>query len=95
MMMDTNAHPQHMNVVKHFVYVLSGCGKHSMLVWGLNQCTMVSFLIQVQLAIPQFSKNSPPPTWVLQCKGAPICPSTAYQGAKTLCIHIIWMWDVV
>ncbi len=43
--------------------------------------------------IPQFSKNSPPPIQVLQCKGAPICLSTAYQGAKTLCIHMIWMWD--
>ena len=26
-------------------------------------------------------------------KGAPTCPSTASQGAKTLCIHPIWMWD--
>ena len=26
---------------------------------------------------------------------APICPSTASQGAKTLCIHPIWMWDAV
>ncbi len=31
----------------------------------------------------------------LQCKGGPICPSTAYQGAKTLCIHIIWMWNAL
>ena len=29
------------------------------------------------------------------CKGAPICTSTAYQGAKTLYIHPIWMWDAV
>jgi hypothetical protein len=28
-------------------------------------------------------------------KGAPICPSTVSQGAKTLCIHPIWMWDAV
>ncbi len=28
-------------------------------------------------------------------KGAPTCPSTAYQGAKTLCIHMIWMWNAV
>ena len=26
---------------------------------------------------------------------APICPSTASQGDKTLCIHPIWMWDAV
>ncbi len=28
-------------------------------------------------------------------KDAPICQSTASQGAKTLCIHPIWMWDAV
>jgi hypothetical protein len=28
-------------------------------------------------------------------KGVPICPSTASQGTKTLCIHPIWMWDAV
>ncbi len=36
---------------------------------------------------PQLSKQSPPLTQVLQCKGAPICPSTAYQGAKTLTLY--------
>ena len=40
---------------------------------------------------PNFPKIHPN----IQCKGAPICPSTAYQGAKTLCIYMIWMWDVV
>ncbi len=44
---------------------------------------------------PHRSKNSPPPAPVKQCKGAPICPSTAYQGAKTLCIHMVWMRDAV
>ncbi len=28
-------------------------------------------------------------------RGAPICPSTAYEGAKTLFTHPIWMWEVV
>ena len=32
---------------------------------------------------------------VYQCEDAPICPSTAYQGAKALCIYMIWMWDVI
>jgi hypothetical protein len=44
---------------------------------------------------PQSPKIVPPLTQVLQCKGAPICPSTAHQGAKTLFIHKIWMWDAV
>jgi hypothetical protein len=25
----------------------------------------------------------------------PICPSTACQGAETLSIHIIWMWNAL
>ena len=40
-------------------------------------------------------KNPPPPAQVKQCKGQPTCPSTAYQSAKTLCIYMTWMWDVV
>ncbi len=44
---------------------------------------------------PQFPKNPHPPSEVYQCRVAPTCPSTAYQGAKTLCIHTIWMWDAV
>ncbi len=31
---------------------------------------------------PQLSKNSPPLAPLQQCKGARICPSTAYQGAN-------------
>jgi hypothetical protein len=49
-------------------------------------------------AIPQFFKIWPPhPSQELQCKGEPICPFTAYQGAKpkTLCIHPTWMQDAV
>jgi hypothetical protein len=38
-------------------------------------------------AIPPISvsQNPPPPQEAYQSKGAPMCPSTAYQGAKTLC----------
>ena len=43
----------------------------------------------------QYSKIKKQPVHVEQCKGAPICPSTAYQGAKTLCIYMILMWDAV
>ena len=50
MMMNTAAHPQHMNdVVKDLECVLSGWEKHCMLVWGLNQCTIASFLIKVSI----------------------------------------------
>jgi hypothetical protein len=39
-------------------------------------------------------KSYPSPQEVYQCQGAPICPSTASQGAKTLFIHCIWNMDV-
>ena len=42
---------------------------------------------------PNFPKYPHPPSEAYQCKGAPTCPSTAYQGAKTHCIYITWMWD--
>jgi hypothetical protein len=28
-------------------------------------------------------------------KGAPICLSTAYEGAKKLFIHPIWKWEAI
>jgi hypothetical protein len=44
---------------------------------------------------PNFSKFGPNLSQVLQCKGEPMCPFTAYQCAKTHCIHPIWMRDAV
>jgi hypothetical protein len=38
MMIDPYAHPQHMKVVNHLLYVWSGCEKHSTWVWSLNHC---------------------------------------------------------
>ena len=46
-------------------------------------------------AQPNFPKIHPRPAQAEQCKGAHICPSAAYQGAETLCIHIKWMWDAL
>ncbi len=43
-MVDPSAHPQHMNGLKRFVNVWSGCGNHSMWVWSLNYCTLSSFV---------------------------------------------------
>ena len=45
---------------------------------------------------PIFSKVTPTCTRITAIRmGVPICPSTALQGAKTLCIHPTWMWDAV
>ena len=89
--MHSYALPQHLNVLKHFVYIQYGCGLQSMGVCSLNNDTTISY----RLGHTQFSLKSPPPAHVLQHKDAPICPSTASQGAKILCIHPIWMWDAV
>jgi hypothetical protein len=90
---DSCAHPQqHIKVVKHFVYIWYGCGMHFTGVWSLNHDLATS---QRLSHAPNFSKIPPPPLQVEQCKGAPICSSTAYQGAKTLFIHIQWMWGAL
>ena len=65
--------------------------------WGFEASTM-TLQHHSDSAIPPISrkiKNPPPPSEAYQWKGAPTCPSTAYQGAKTHCIYMIWMWDAV
>jgi len=37
------AHPQHMKVLKHFVYFQNGCGMQSVVVYSLNHDTTMSF----------------------------------------------------
>jgi hypothetical protein len=64
MMMDTPAHPQHMNVVNYFVCIMSGCGKHPMLVWDLTQCTMTQLLTYVQLGFLAISENLDQGVWL-------------------------------
>ncbi len=44
---------------------------------------------------PNLNKIHPRPAQAQQCKGGPVCSSTACQGAKTLCIYIIWMRNAV
>jgi hypothetical protein len=49
-----------MNVLKHLGYVLRGHDTHSMWVWGLNQCTMTSFVARVtqeSRQLPKFETN--------------------------------------
>ncbi len=76
--------------VKHFVYIQYGCGKQSMGVCSLNHDTATSY---------RLSKNTPfslkftHTCTRITAMGIPICPSKASQGAKTLCIHPICVWD--
>jgi hypothetical protein len=92
-------HQLHMNVLKHPLYVWIRSGNHSMWVWGLNQCTMTSF---VALMCPKNYLN-PKIFWAQQVRWRwhiswSICPSTAQQNMNVLkhlvCIEWIWgMWE--
>ena len=86
------AHPQHSKVFNYLICIYNmnvGCSLWvfgSLGVCSLNHDTTTLFRVSHS---PKFSNISSPPAQVLQCKGAPIWQSTAYQGATTLCIHII------
>jgi hypothetical protein len=85
-------HTQHIKVPKHFVYIQYGCGIQSEAIRSLNHDITTSHGLR---STPKTRKIHPPPAEGYSGKGGPICPYTAYQGAKTLCIHPIWMWDPV
>ncbi len=89
----THMHRQHIKVPKHFVYIQYGYGIQSEACCGLHFDTMTSLLGSG--LPPKTPKLHPRPAEAHHCKGGPISPYTAYQGAKTLCIHPIWMWDPV
>ena len=44
---------------------------------------------------PKVSKQSLSPQVVYECKGATICPSTTYKGAKIVDIYVLLMWNAV
>jgi hypothetical protein len=81
------AHPQHLKVLEHFVYIQYGCGMQSIGVFSLNHDTATSY----RLGHTPFSRTPPPPPAhvLVRLKGAPICPYTVSQSAKTLCIGIL------
>ncbi len=99
------AHPKHIKVLKHFIYIQYGCEMQSVGVPSLSHGSTVSF---GSTLLPHFSKKSPP-----TCTGVTVrLEPTAYEGAKyfiyiqdgcgtqstgaeTLHIHMIWMWDEV
>jgi hypothetical protein len=86
------AHTQHIKVPKHFVYIQYG------FVIQFEACCSLYHYITTSHGLRSTPKTQyPPPTCRegYHGKGGPICPYTAYQGAKTLCIHPIQMWDLV
>ena len=79
---------------KHFVYVSYGCMKwfKDDVYCQLNYDAIASFL----------SHNWPwefpnlGPTWLVEwCKGPPICPWDSISIAQTLCVCLMWMFEVV
>jgi hypothetical protein len=78
------AHPQHLKVLKHFLFIQYGCGMQSLGVLILNHDTTTSY----RLGHTPFSLKFTPTctcNTAIAYKDPPICPSTASQGAKTLC----------
>jgi hypothetical protein len=97
---DKYAHPLHVKVLKHFTYIQYGCGMQSTGAWSPNHHITTSLRLS---PIPIFLNSTPdlhrrygirvdPYAHV---RGRAICPPTANQGAKTLYIYPIWMWDAV
>jgi hypothetical protein len=86
------AHPQHFKVLNHFVYMTWIGDAVSRGLEPLNHDLTTSLRLSHS---PNFPKIHPSPPDVYQHKGAPICPSTASQGAKTLCIYMLWLKDAV
>ena len=63
--------------------------------WGVGASTMTLQHNSDSAIVPIFLKSTPH-LQRYQRKGAPtICPSTASQGAKTLCIYMPWLKDAV
>ena len=77
------AHPQHLKVLKYFAYIWHGWDAVN---GGLEPQPWHRNIIQAR-PYPIFPEIHPHLHM--------ICPSTAPQGAKTLCINAKWMWDAV
>ena len=85
--MNPYAHPQHINMLQHFIYFQYECGMQS----GVVIC-----LIHDLTASLRLSHGTNFPKFALHLHGKPrndepICPSASYQGAQTPRIHPMWM----
>ena len=60
--------------------------------WGFGASTLQHH--SPGSAIPKIHP-SPQEVYQHEHEGAPICPSKASQGAKTLCIYMTWLGDAV
>ena len=84
------AHPQHIKVLRHFVYLWYRCRMQFVGLWSLNHDLTTTLGLRNALIFPKIHL----PAQVKQCKCAPMCPPKTLKGAKTLWLYMIWMWDV-
>jgi hypothetical protein len=86
------AHPWHIKVLKFYIHDMDvECTAQ----WfGALTMTLEHHMGQALSPSP-FPKIHPHPEQAQQCKGAPMCPSMAYQGAETLSIYLIGMWNAL
>jgi hypothetical protein len=75
---DPYAHPQHLKVLKHFVYIQYVCGMHSMGVCSLNHGTTTSY----RLSNTPFSRKIHPHLHMYQ--GIRVYPYAHLQHLKVL-----------
>ena len=88
------AHSQLINVLKHFIYVLYGFVKHYK--WGLRLISDSDVTTSDRsVRTPKFLKIDPWLRGGYQAKGGAICPFTAYLGAETLYISVIWICEAL
>jgi hypothetical protein len=87
------AHPQHMKVLKHLIYIQYGCGKQSAGVYSLNHDTTTSFGIRltpiiqnVASTLHRYSKRVDPYVHPQHMN---------MKVLNTLLIIQIWMWEAV
>jgi hypothetical protein len=85
-MMNPYAHPHHIKVLKHLIYIQCGCEMQSGVVYSLKQDMMISF----GFTLTKFHKFPPQLHGITMC-GCLMCPSTAYKRAQLT--HPIWVWD--
>jgi hypothetical protein len=82
-----------MKVVKHLLYVWSGCENHTMRLLSPNHCTKASFSTKQWPGILADFPNPDQPVWWQWHDDGSISPSTAYEGCQTPFICLEWMWE--
>ncbi len=86
-----DAHPKHMKVLNHFLYIQYGCGIQSVVVYSLNHDTTTLFGLQLNSIFQKFGPHLHRNNSVMVHP----YPSTAYEGAQSLYTHPVRMWYAV